>query len=179
LNETISRVVVVGDGVPAATAALAIARAFGPLGTEVVWAFRTEDVTRHLALAAPPDIRALHRLLRVDEAHLIRETPATLRTAEQFTGWSGDNGPFIHAYGDAGDAFRSLPFVQHWSRARRAGLRVALEDFCLAAAAAKQIFGKRSVPFTLFCSGTPQIRAASAKPTPSANRNGVSWRSFS
>src|SRR3546814_14264821 len=41
-------------------------------------------------------------------------------------------------------SFASLPFVQHWTRARAAGLGVALEDFCLAAAAAKQ--GRTGAP---------------------------------
>ena len=138
MNDAVGRVVVFGDGVPAATAALAVSRALGPLEVEVTWIRRRTGVPEHLAIAAPPDIRAFHKLLRIDEAQLIRATPATLRTAEQFVGWSGGEGAFLHAYGDAGAPFHSLPFVQHWTRARRAGLRVALEDFCLAAAAAKQ-----------------------------------------
>lgn len=131
-------VAVVGGGVAAAMAVLAVARAFGPLGVKVTWLATGETMSRHLAYAAPPDLKAFHRLLRIEEGELLRTTAATLRTAEQFAGWSGDGGAFLHAYGDAGSAFRLLPFIQYWTRARRAGLRVALEDFCLAAAAAKQ-----------------------------------------
>src|SRR3546814_5190943 len=79
-----------------------------------------------------------HRLLGIDEAALIGEAAATINMGQQFAGWSGGDEAFLHAYGDAGSAFASLPFVQHWTRARAAGLGVALEDFCLAAAAAKQ-----------------------------------------
>lgn len=138
MSDPVRRVVVAGDGVPAATAALAVARAFGPLGVKVTWVAPGRAGPDHLALAAPPDIRAFYRLLRIDEGELLRTTPATLRTAEQFAGWSDEGSVFLHAHGDAGEAFRSLPFIQYWTRARHAGLRVALEDFCLAAAAAKQ-----------------------------------------
>ncbi len=125
-------------------AALAVSRAFARLGTDVVWIDTGEEFAPHAALIAPPDLATFHRLLGVDEAALIKNAAATINMGQQFAGWSGGETAFLHAYGDAGSAFASLPFVQHWARARQAGLGVALEDFCLAAAAAKQ--GRTGTP---------------------------------
>ena len=132
------RVAVYGGGVAAAMAALAIARAFARLGTEVTWVDTREAPPPHAALVAPPDLATFHRLLGIDEAALARQAAATFNMGQQYAGWSGGETAFLHAYGDAGTPYASLPFVQHWARARAAGLRVGLEDFCLAAAAAKE-----------------------------------------
>ena len=144
MTHSVQRVVVFGGGVAAAMAALAVSRAYARLGTDIVWADTGEAPAPHAALIAPPDLATFHRLLGIDEAALARHAAATIAMGQQFAGWSGGEDAFLHAYGDAGSAFASLPFVQHWTRARAAGLRVALEDFCLAAAAAKQ--GRTGTP---------------------------------
>ena len=139
----VQQVIVHGGGLAAAMAALAVSRAYARLGTDVIWVDTGEAPAPHAALIAPPDLSTFHRLLGIEEAVLTREAAATINMGQQFAGWGGDDA-FLHAYGDAGGAFASLPFVQHWTRARGAGLRVALEDFCLAAAAAKQ--GRTGAP---------------------------------
>lgn len=138
MNASVERVAVYGGGVAAPMAALAIARAFGRLGTQVSWIDTGETPAPHSALVGLPDLASFHRLLGLGDAALIESASATLNMGQQFVGWSGGEGTFLHAYGDAGTPFAMLPFVQHWTRARQAGLRVALEDFCLAAAAAKE-----------------------------------------
>lgn len=138
MSAPVERVAVYGGGVAAPMAALAIARAFGRLGTQVSWIDTGEAPPLHSALVGLPDLASFHRLLGLGDAALIEGPSATLNMGQQFVGWSGGEGSFLHAYGDAGAPFAMLPFVQHWTRARQAGLRVALEDFCLAAAAAKE-----------------------------------------
>lgn len=138
MTKAVQRVVVHGGGIAAAMSALAVSRAFARLGTDVVWVDTGEAPAPHTALLAPPDLATFHRLLGIDEVTLVKGAAATINMGQQFAGWSGGDGAFLHAYGDAGSPFASLPFVQHWTRARQAGLGVALEDFCLAAVAAKQ-----------------------------------------
>ncbi|APZ98505.1 hypothetical protein BWQ93_08365 [Sphingopyxis sp. QXT-31] len=144
MSRAVQQVVVHGGGIAAPMAALAIARAYARLGVEVVWVDTGEVPAPHSALVAPPDLATFHRLLGIDDKALTANAAATLNMGQQFAGWSGGDGAFIHAYGDAGSAYADLPFVQHWSRARAAGLRVALEDFSLAAAAAKE--GRTGAP---------------------------------
>lgn len=138
MSAPVERVAIYGGGVAAPMAALAIARAYGRLGTQVSWIDTGAVPPPHAALVALPDLASFHRLLGIGDAPLIERAAATLNMGQQFAGWSGGEGAFLHAYGDAGTVFASLPFVQHWTRARQAGLQVALEDFCLAAAAAKE-----------------------------------------
>lgn len=137
MNASVERVAVYGGGVAAPMAALAIARAFGRLGTQVSWIDTGAVPSPHAALIGVSDLASFHRLLGIADAALVDHVSATLNMGQQFVGWSGE-GAFLHAYGDAGTVFAGLPFVQHWTRARQAGLRVGLEDFCLAAAAAKE-----------------------------------------
>ena len=138
MTRPVERVAVLGGGVAAPMAALAIRRAFGRLGVSVTWHDDDTRPSRHAALVAPPDLVGFHPLLGLGDAALIDHARATLTLGQQFVGWAGGDDAFLHAYGDAGTPFASLPFLQHWVRARHAGLRVALEDFCLAAVAAKQ-----------------------------------------
>lgn len=144
MTNAVQQVIVYGGGIAAAMAALAVSRAFARLGTQVTWVDTGEASVPHAALVAPPDLATFHRLLGIDEGALVAGAAATINMGQQFTGWSGGDDTFLHAYGDAGSPFASLPFVQHWTRARQAGLRVGLEDFCLAAAAAKQ--GRTGAP---------------------------------
>ncbi|MGR4891229.1 tryptophan 7-halogenase [Sphingopyxis sp. LARHCG72] len=144
MTNAVQQVIVYGGGIAAAMAALAVSRAFARLGTQVTWVDTGEASAPHAALVAPPDLAAFHRLLGIDEDALVAGAAATINMGQQFAGWSGGDDAFLHAYGDAGSPFASLPFVQHWTRARQAGLRVALEDFCLAAATAKQ--GRTGAP---------------------------------
>lgn len=134
----IERVAVYGGGVAAPMAALAIARAFGRLGTRVTWVDTGAVSPPRAALVGLPDLASFHRLLGIGDAALIEGASATLNMGQQFVGWSGGEGAFLHAYGDAGTPFASLPFVQHWTRARQGGVGVGLEDFALAAASAKE-----------------------------------------
>jgi tryptophan halogenase len=144
MTNPVQQVVVYGSGIAAAMAALAVSRAFARLGAAVTWVDTGEAPAPHAALVAPPDLATFHRLLGIDEGALIAGAAATINMGQQFAGWSGGDEAFLHAYGDAGSPFASLPFVQHWTRARAAGLRVGLEDFCLAAAAARQ--GRTGAP---------------------------------
>lgn len=138
MSGAVQRVLVHGGGVAAAMAALAVAKAYGRLGVEVVWHDTGVAPPAHAALIAPPDLATFHRLLGIADQALAHGAAATFAMGQEFAGWSGGDHAFLHAYGDAGTPYASLPFVQHWARARAAGLRIALEHFCLAAAAARQ-----------------------------------------
>lgn len=137
MSAPVRSVAVIGGGVPAAVAALALARAYGRLGLTVTLVETGEAPSPHAAYATMPDIRAFHRLLGVEEGAFLREAGGTLSVGQQFVGWSGEGSAFLHAFGEAGKGFASLPFIQHWTRARLAGLNVGLENFCPAAVAAR------------------------------------------
>ena len=132
----VQTVAVRGGGIAAPMAALAIARAYGRLGVDVTWYDSGAVPPQHAALAAPPDLVTFHRLLGLSDAALIERAAGTLSLGQLYADWS-EGAAFLHAWGDAGTPFAGRPFVQHWTRARHAGLAVPLEEFCLAAVAAK------------------------------------------
>lgn len=138
MTRAVESFAVLGGGIAAPMVALAVQRAYGRLGVAVTWHDDGTRPPRHAALVAPPELVGFHGLLGIGDAALIDHARATLTLGQQFVGWGGGEDAFLHAYGDAGSPFASLPFLQHWTRARHAGLRVALEEFCLAAVAAKQ-----------------------------------------
>ena len=94
---------------------------------------RVDDV--HVTL---PALEALHTLLGLEEAQILRATGGAFSLGQMFTGFAGARSPFFHAYGSYGAPIEGQAFFPFWLKARSLGLNVELEDFSLTAAAAKQ-----------------------------------------
>jgi tryptophan 7-halogenase len=88
--------------------------------------------------ATLPPLEALHALLRIDEVALLRATRGTFSLGQNFADVSGATPAFFHAYGAYGAPIDGGEFFPFWLKARGLGLDVALEDFSLTAAAARQ-----------------------------------------
>lgn len=130
------RVVIVGGDRSAWLAAVALQRAFARTGLAVT-VVETPSVTpRHAVIATLPELARFHTLLGIEEQDVFRGAEAGFSLGQQFVGWSGGEGAFLHVYGEAGRAIGGLPFLQFWIKARANGLKVALQEFVLAAAAA-------------------------------------------
>lgn len=91
--------------------------------------------------ATLPAIEALHNLLGIEEAHLLKTTGGAFSLGQSFR--DGERG-FFHPYGSVGAPIGDQPFLQHWVKAGQFGLAVAFEDFSLTAAAARQ--GRMMLP---------------------------------
>ena len=87
--------------------------------------------------ATLPALEALHTLLGLDEADILRATGGAFSLGQMFTGFAGNRAPFFHAYGSYGAPIEGQAFFPFWLKARSLGLNVELEDFSLTAAAAK------------------------------------------
>jgi tryptophan 7-halogenase len=94
--------------------------------------------------ATLPALEPLHARLRIDEGKLIGMTRGAFTLGKRFVDTSGAAPAFFHAYGSHGARIERQEFLPYWLRARKLGLQVALEDFCLTAAAAKH--GRMLVP---------------------------------
>lgn len=100
---------------------------------------RRQDVSATL-----PALEALHHLLGIDEAQLLKQTGGAFTLGQRFCGEFEDRSEFFHPYGGIGAPIEGRPFFQYWLKARNLGLSVSLEDFSLTAAAAKN--GRMIVP---------------------------------
>jgi len=137
MSRKVTKVVVVGRDAAAWLSALALQRAFGRTGVEV----RVVELPSLLGpsdvYAAVPSLGALHGLLGLAEHEVLEATSGVPVLGQRFADWSRDLPSYIHGYDTQLVAIDDIEFVHFWVKARAEGLKVALDDFSLAAAAAK------------------------------------------
>jgi len=138
MSRRIDAIVIVGRDAALWLTALAIQHAFGRTGVRV----RTVELPSLLrapdVYAALPSLENLHRILGLDHERVMDGAAGVPTLGQRFANWSRSAPPFMHAYDYYGAPIEHVAFVQHWAKARREGLNVALEDFSLGAVAAKQ-----------------------------------------
>jgi tryptophan halogenase len=143
----IRKIVIVGGGIAGWMSAAALARALvaQPMSIRVVEETGIADAPDFVeAEGTLPALRAIHRLLAIDERQFMRATEATFRLGTEFADWTADGHRWMHPCGDVGAPLDSVPFHHLWLRARQeAG---AFEEFSLAAQAAK--LGRFASPST-------------------------------
>lgn len=138
------RIVIAGRDAGLWLSAVMLARALAPAGVTV--AAVELPGTRGPADVYPalPPLEALHNRIGIDEAALLRTVGGCFSLGQNFTDASGRVPAFIHAYGAAGTPIAGGDFFAYWLKARRHGLPVPLEEFSLAAAAARH--GRLLIP---------------------------------
>jgi len=138
MNRRVEQVLVVGRDAAAWLSALALHRALGRTGVKVRVVEMPSLLTPADVYAAVPSLGALHALLGLDEAAVLEATRGLPVLGQRFANWSRAKAPFIHGYDTHRVALNDIDFLQFWVKARGEGMKVELEDFSLAAAAAKQ-----------------------------------------
>lgn len=133
----VHKVVIVGRDVAAWLSANALSRALGGTGLKIEVAELPGLLHPQDILASLPQLENFHRLLGIDEHTLLKATAGSYSLGQSFVNFSS-TAPFFHPYGSHGGSINRLPFMPFWIKARQAGLNVALEEFSLTAAAAKQ-----------------------------------------
>ena len=136
--QKIDKVVICGRDAAAWLAANALSRAFSRSGLTVEVVELPSLLRSHDILSSLPPLEAFHRLLGFDEYALMKATSATFSLGQSFVNFARSAPPFFHGYGGHGAPIAGQPFMPFWIKARQAGMNVALEDFSLTAAAAKQ-----------------------------------------
>jgi tryptophan halogenase len=131
-------VVVVGRDAALWLAACVLQTALRPAGVTVQAVELPTRLGAADLYASLPALEALHGQLRIDEAALLRTTRGAFSLGQNFTDVSGATPAFFHAHGAYGAPVDNRDFFPFWLKARGRGLGVALEDFSLTAAAAKQ-----------------------------------------
>ncbi|MBB3062023.1 tryptophan halogenase family protein [Microbulbifer rhizosphaerae] len=88
--------------------------------------------------ATIPSQRAFHELLGLSEGNVLSAGRGVQSLGYRYSGWTGDSSAFFHVYDTAGTSLDGIDFLQFWTKARHRGLNVALDEFSLAAAAARR-----------------------------------------
>lgn len=133
-------ILIVGGGSAGWMTAAAISRAFG-LGVSVRV---LEDPTERAdtGVLAPfeatlPSLNAFNASLGLDETALMTAANATFRLGTSFQGWTRLDHAYIHPFSEFGGTMEGAPFHHYWLKLRAAGKAPALEDFAVAAVAAR------------------------------------------
>ena len=142
----IQTVVIAGRDAAAWLSANVLHQALGHTGLNIKVVELPSLVRRQDIYPTLPALEPLHRLLGFDEHTVLRATAGAYAMGQSFVNFAGPGTAFFHAYGSHGVGLDNLPFLPLYLRARQAGLKVAIEDFSLTAAAAKQ--GRFIVPDT-------------------------------
>ena len=134
-------VVIVGGGVAAWIAAVALARVLPRqrVTIRVVEPFTvcSSEAVVEAGESCLPSIRTLHRILGIDERDFMLKTHATFKLGAELRDWVRPGEAQFHPFGEIGASIESLPFHHHWLRMRRVEDAAGqLADYSLAAVAA-------------------------------------------
>jgi tryptophan halogenase len=131
-------IVVVGRDAALWLSACVLRAALRPAGISVTAVELPTHLTPADVHASLPPLEALHGLLGLDEAALLRATRGAFSLGQNFADVSGATPAFFHAHGAYGAPIDNRDFFPFWLKARGLGLNVALDAFSLTAAAARQ-----------------------------------------
>ena len=131
------RVVIVGGGTAGWMAAAALSRllkgSYGPITL-----IESEEIgTVGVGEATVPPIRLFNHLLGIDENEFLKACQGSFKLGIQFDGWSGEGQRYLHPFGAYGASIDGVSFHQHWLSQRARGETAALDDYCVAAVAAR------------------------------------------
>ncbi|WP_296611132.1 tryptophan 7-halogenase [Sphingomonas sp.] len=140
----VQSLVLLGRDAPLWLAASVLRAALAPAGVAVTAIELPSLLYPADVYATLPGLEALHTRLRLDEAGLLRATGGAFSLGQNVVDLLGTRPPFLNAYGGYGAPIEGNDFFAYWLKARGLGLDVALEDFSLTGAAARQ--GRVMIP---------------------------------
>ena len=138
MSRRVRNVLVVGRDAGAFVTALAIQRSLGRTGVRVQLLELPSSLKPVDVYTALPALHGLNRMLGLEEEEVLAACAGVPVMAQRFSNWGRGRRPFLIGYDTPAGGAASVGFFQYWLKAKAEGLRVELEDFSLAAAAAKQ-----------------------------------------
>lgn len=144
VQRSIKKIVIVGGGTAGWMAASSLSKFLQGSGVAIHVIESTEIGTVGVGEATIPTIVAFNQYLGLDEADLMRRTRATFKLGIRFDDWADAGSRFLHPFANYGVPLNGVPFHNIWVRARAAGDRTPMEDYCLPSVLARQ--GKFALP---------------------------------
>jgi len=137
MNAAVRSVAIVGGGTTAWLCAAALRRALHHRGLDVLVLDPGRCADDPIGRWTLPSLRSIHTLLGMKESDLVRRTGATFRLGSEHRGWQGDASRFVHVHGEIGIDINGVPFHKYLVRGALEGHTENLEDYSLAAVAAR------------------------------------------
>jgi tryptophan halogenase len=140
-------IVIVGGGTAGWMVAASLSRFQGNMGCRIRLIESAEIGTIGVGEATIPPIIELIRALNIDENELIRRTQATFKLGIEFKDWTRPGHSYLHPFGPTGFPKEGVEFFAYWLKHREQDRAGELEEYSMAAVAARQ--GKFMRPVNL------------------------------
>lgn len=139
MSDPVRSVLIVGEGVAAWFAALVLKKTgMGMLDIRVMPGRGTAQAAEDELLGSTlPQLGPVHAGLGIDEAGLLRATRGTYKLGTEYLDWGAPGERYVQAFGDLGARLDSIRFHQLLARLHAAGERVDINEYSVAAQAAR------------------------------------------
>ena len=137
-------IAIVGGGLAGWMAAATLARLLNREHCRIEVIERPRAPALGAGEATIPAFQRFNNLLGIAENGFVRATRATFGLGVEFSDWSRPGRSYFHTFGPFGGVIASVPFHHFWLKLRGLGDETPIEDYSMAAVAAK--LGRFTLP---------------------------------
>lgn len=137
-DNRIKKIVIVGGGTAGWMTASTLAKILGENYCDITLIESDQISTVSVGEATIPQISLFNKVLGIDENDFVKKTQGTFKLGIEFINWNKQQRGYIHPFGDHGTNMDAIQFHHFWLKMNQTGKAPALEEYSLAAVAARQ-----------------------------------------
>ncbi|EWH08836.1 tryptophan halogenase [Catenovulum agarivorans DS-2] len=136
--KAIQHIAIVGGGSAGWMTAATLAKVLPKEFCKVTLIESPQIKTVSVGEASIPQIQLFNRILEIDENEFLQRTKATFKLGIEFHNFAREGDCYFHPFGSYGTNMDALPFHHFWLKQSQTGNTLDIENYSLAALAARQ-----------------------------------------